>query len=130
MPETAEGADRFRIEGNRLVVTSQFDPRFQRGAEGELLTTLDGMLAERQDGTVVLDLHNRDSLPSMLVGIIFEAHRRVMSQNRTLLLVVRPDHLKSLQWVGLQRIFSEDTRGTDENGITFIQFESKPLLEN
>lgn len=113
------------IEGNKLIVTSLFDPRYQRGAEGELLNTIDGLLEDQADGSVVLDLHNRENLPSMLVGIIVEAHRRVSSQGRALVIMVRPDHLKSLQWMGLQRIFEERGAMTDKDGLTYLELVSK-----
>ncbi|MBN2711623.1 MAG: hypothetical protein JXR97_04210 [Planctomycetes bacterium] len=116
---------RFMIDGNRLIVTSLFDPRYQRGAEGELLNTIDGLLEDQPDGSVVLDLHNRENLPSMLVGIIVEAHRRVSSQGRMLSVLVRPDHIKSLQWVGLQRIFEEKGTKTDGDGLTYLELTSK-----
>ena len=121
-------AERFRIEGNRLVVTSSFDPRFQRGVEAELLDTLQGMLEEQEDDCLVLDLHNRTSLPSMLIGILVESHRRVTSQKDMTHLIVRinPDHLRSIEWAGLSRIFDQGEEQIDENGAAFIELTSKP----
>ncbi len=127
MPSPPHDIERFRIEGNRLIVTSRFDPRYQREAEGELLHTLDGLFEERTDGRVVLDLHDRNDLPSMLIGLIMEAHRRATSAGRSLILVVRPDHLKSLHFVGLQRVFDETASKTDDKGVAYLEFTSKPL---
>lgn len=117
--------ERFRVDGNMLVVTSSFDPRCQRGAEGELLQTLQAMIEDGNVESVVLDLHRRDSLPSMLVGVIVESHRRVEAKGASMVLRVRPEHLRSLDWAGMHRLFKETGRRKSESGDEYVEFVSK-----
>ena len=88
---------RFHLEGNRLVVTTLFDPRYQRGAEMELLNTLQALLEEQGGEEIILDLHLRSSFPSMLIGIVVESCRRVGEAGAKLTVRIRPEHRRSFE---------------------------------
>ncbi len=117
--------ERFKVDGNKLIITSRFDPRYQHGAESELLSTLQGMLEESRGNSVVLDLHLRQSLPSMLFGIIAASHQRVSEAGGILVLRIRPEHQKSVDLTGMRRIFQDGQRRTDPDGIEYIEYRSK-----
>lgn len=125
MTDTASSSGRLRIEGNALVLTAQFDPRYQRSAETELLRTLQGMLDEKTGDTFVLDMKNLRTLPSMLFGCIAEAHRRALEKGSTLILHIKPDHLRSIDSAGLRTIFDREKTLTDKAGVSFVELISE-----
>ena len=124
MTEHVGTGKRFKIKGNEIIVSAGFDPRYQRGAEGELLNTLQTLMDETGSGIFVLDLHRCDTLPSMLIGIVVESHRRVAAVGGGLVLRIRSEHRKSLPDEALQRLFVEQGELTDEDGVAYIEFVS------
>lgn len=123
MAAPSTDGERFHVEGNRLVVTSRFDPRLQRESEGELLDTLQGLLEEKADDTILLDLSSRTSFPSMLIGVLVEARQRATEAGKGILVRVRAEHLRSLEWAGMNRIFDRVDNGSGEPDI--VEFRGK-----
>ena len=121
--------ERFKVDGNKLIITACFDPRYQHGAESELLSTLQGILEESKGGSVILDLHLRQSMPSMLFGIIAASHQRVSEAGGILVLRILPEHQKSVDLTGMRRIFEEGQRKTDGDGIEYVEYRSKGVSD-
>jgi len=116
---------RFHVDGNEIIITDCFDPRYQRDTEGEFLRTVQTLLEKAEQKPFVLDFCQRPSLPSIFIAMIVETYRRITRSGGTMVLRVRESHYKNLEWAGINRMFQQSGRIPLPNGDFVLEFTSR-----
>ncbi len=122
--------ERFQVSGNVLKITPHFDPRYQSRAGMELLNIVSGLAFESENPEVVLDISDATALPSMMIGMLFEARDLADRAGKKLKIRLRAATYSRLRSLGLADVFSSRPRGDGApEDLELIANAAEPELE-
>lgn len=125
MPHTA----RFLVNGNVLKLTRRFDPRYQSRSGMELINIVSSLAAERQDSEVVLDISDASAIPSMMIGIIFEAREMTDKAGKKLRIRLKKSTFDRFRDLGLDSVFTPAQNAGDSESMDVVAEQPPPAPE-
>lgn len=115
--------ERFRVVGNVLKLTRRFDPRYQSRAGSELMDIVSSLASEGEGNEVVLDISDAVALPSMMIGILYEAKDLTGKAGKKLKIRIKETTYNRLKTLGLGGYFSPPEGGGVHEDLELIADE-------
>lgn len=118
--------ERFQVKGNVLKITQRFDPRYQSRAGNELMNIVSSLAAESEGSEVVLDISDAMALPSMMIGILYEAKDLTGKAGKRLKIRLKKDTYDRLRSLGLGGVISSSDVDGDPDGLELVADSASP----
>ena len=112
--------ERFLVSGNVLKLTPRFDPRYQSRVGMELMNIVSGLALEKENAEVVLDISDAEALPSMMIGILYEASDLTGKAGKKLRIRLKQTTYDRLQSLGLGSVFTPAGTDAESGGVEIL----------